>query len=226
MIEVDYRIAVGVVGVAAIFALIYWLGFCYRPASAAKTIVKTLSVALLALASALVGGPGWLTAALCACALGDYLLALDHDKAFLAGVGAFALGHLFYIGGILNFPLSVPAKLGTESIVWLVAVLTCLAVVMAVVLFLNAGALQFAVVFYVPVIAGLGISALTLNPQGPVLFALFGALCFLASDFVLALDMFVLRVGNTLRKVTPFVIWGTYWSAQLLLFLGLILPVK
>ncbi|MDB4558733.1 lysoplasmalogenase [Amylibacter sp.] len=225
MIEIDYRIAAGVIGAAAVFALIYWVGFCYRPASASKTIVKTLSVALLAFASLVVDGPWWLTAALCACALGDYLLALDHDKAFLAGVGAFALGHLFYIGGMLSFPLSVPARLGADPIVWLVAMLIGLAVVVAVVLFRHAGALRFAVVCYVPVIAGLGIAALTLLPQGSVVFALFGAFCFLVSDFVLALDMFVLRTENIVRKATPFVIWGTYWSAQLLLLLGLALPV-
>ncbi|MDB9856839.1 lysoplasmalogenase [Amylibacter sp.] len=226
MIEIDHRVAIGVMVAAAIFALIYWLWFCYKPASTAKTVVKTVSVALLALASVLVGGPWWLTAALCACALGDYLLALDRGKEFLVGVGAFALGHLFYIGGILSFPLSVPAQLGTEPIVWIVAVLICLAIVMAVVLFRHAGEMRFAVVCYVPVIAGLGVSALSLAPQGPVVFALFGAMCFLTSDFVLALEMFVLRVGNVVRKATPFVIWGTYWSAQLLLLLGLALPVK
>lgn len=226
MIEIDYRVPIAAVAAGALFALIYLVWFCYRPASIQKTGVKTLSVALLAVACLLFGGPWWLTAALCACALGDCLLALDKDRAFLAGVGAFALGHVFYIYGFLNHPLSVPEQLGKAPFQSVAVLLVVLATGMAAVLFRYAGALRFAVVCYVPVIAGLGISALTLSPQGPVVFALYGALCFLASDFVLALEMFVLRAGSIVRRITPFFIWSLYWCAQALLLLGLAAPVK
>src|SRR5689334_25231279 len=38
----------------------------------------------------------WLLAALCACALGDVLLIPNDERAFLAGVGSFGLGHALY----------------------------------------------------------------------------------------------------------------------------------
>ncbi|MCP5074006.1 MAG: hypothetical protein GY947_12035, partial [Rhodobacteraceae bacterium] len=40
-------------------------------------------------------------------------------------------------------------------------------------------------------------------------------------DLVLALEMFVLPDTSAARKLTPFVVWITYWSAQFLIFLAL-----
>lgn len=207
--------------IAGLSALIYLLVYCYRPASWGKSVVKTMSVAALAGASVVMLSPWWLTAAPCACALGDYLLALDRDKAFLGGVGAFALGHVFYIAGILAHPVSDPSRLLMAPQIWVVAGLAGLAVAMAIILFHRAGALRFAVLGYVPVIVGLGIVALTLPVGESFGFAVAGALLFVMSDFVLALDMFVLDRNGVVRKMTPFVIWSTYWAGQLLLLVGL-----
>jgi uncharacterized membrane protein YhhN len=209
---------------AAVAAAIYWLVYCYRLASWKKTYIKTLSVALLALASVFAAGPWALSAALLTCAVGDFLLALDRDDAFLGGVVAFALGHLFYISVFLTSDFSEAARLLTGTRGAISIGLIVVAMCMGVTLFQRAGALRFAVLGYVPIIVAMGISALTLSPTAPLGLAIGGALIFVVSDFVLALEMFVLRADNVLRRGTPFVVWGTYWSAQAMLLVGLGFP--
>ena len=39
-------------------------------------------------------------------------------------------------------------------------------------------------------------------------------LLFILSDMVLAAETFVLKLDHPARRVTPYVIWGTYWGAQ------------
>jgi hypothetical protein len=68
--------------------------------------VKTVSTGVLALAVALAGQGGaawfWLVPlGLAMGALGDLCLALKAERLFLAGVGAFGLGHLAYAAGFL-----------------------------------------------------------------------------------------------------------------------------
>ena len=147
---------------APALALIYLIFFCWRGASVTKTAVKTGSVALLAVFAALQGAPGVLIAALAFCALGDLLLSLDKEPAFLAGVGAFAAGHVGFVAVILMLSQSEVALL---ALPWRSAVLLGLLVLGAgagLVLWRFAGALRWAVVCYVPIILSMGIAALTL----------------------------------------------------------------
>ena len=47
-----------------------------------------------------------------------------------------------------------------------------------------------------------------------------GRLLFVFSDFILAQEMFVLPEDHKLRKVTPYVIWSSYWIAQALFLIS------
>lgn len=217
----DFTLFFALVATAGVFALMYWAGFCYRAASLPKSIVKTVSVLLLALAALVVAAPWVLVCALMCCALGDYLLSLEKERAFLAGVGAFALGHVFYSAAFLGHPFSDSAMLWHGDRLAAVGILGVLAVVMARVLFRTAGEMRFAVLGYVPIIVVMGISALTLAPLGLLGLAVFGALAFVVSDFILALDLFVLPKEHGLRKLTSLLVWGSYWGAQVLLLLGM-----
>jgi len=208
--------------VAGGLALIYLVGFCYRGVSWAKTVVKTSSILLLALVAWQMSSSIWLVSALALCALGDLLLSREDDRSFLAGVGAFAAGHLAYITLFLSHKLSDPAMIFTTPELYLVGVLIILCVVMAFVLLPRAGGLRVAVLAYIPIIAGMGIAALALPETGPLVLLLPGALLFVVSDFVLAMEMFVLPQESPTRRVTPFVVWSTYWGAQFLLFSALI----
>ena len=63
------------------------------------SLIKTVPVALLALAAMLGGAPRAITLGLALGALGDFLLSRPGEATFLAGMGAFAAGHLAYVGG-------------------------------------------------------------------------------------------------------------------------------
>ena len=71
-------------GIAALAALAY-LPLAGRPVGMLRSLLKTGSVALLAL-GALTGGAPLLALALALCALGDWFLSRAGDRAFLAGV--------------------------------------------------------------------------------------------------------------------------------------------
>lgn len=204
----------GYVILAGALAVLYWARHCHAAPSWPKTAVKTASVLLLALAAWHAGGPGLLIVALILCALGDYLLSRPSEGEFMAGVGAFAAGHVAYVvlflsqgGGLRLSPV-------------LTGALLLLGVVMATILWRRAGALRGPVMVYVPVILSMGLAAQTLPASGALALALPAALMFITSDFILSMEMFVLPGGHPLRRVAPFAVWPTYWGAQLLFTLA------
>jgi len=206
------------VWLAAALALIYLTGYCYRAVSWPKTLVKTTSILSLALVAWQVSASNWLVLALGLCALGDFLLSRDDARSFLAGVGAFGAGHLAYITLFLNHDLVRPEMIVEPPQLYVTIALILLSAVMALVLVPRSGDLRFAILAYIPIITGMGIVALALPDLGLLLP---GALLFVVSDSVLALEMFVFAAQSSARRFTPFVVWATYWGAQFLLFSAL-----
>lgn len=206
--------------IALLLALIYLALYCYQPPSWPKTLVKTGAVLGLALAAYLANGPLMLVAALLLCALGDYLLSRPSEGAFMAGIGAFAAGHIAYVALFLGVHRFHPESLLTTPQTFLIAALLAFGVFMARLLWPRAGDLRIPVMIYIPVILSMGVAVLGLMPVFPVYYAHWAALLFILSDMTLAIDLFVLHQSSLLRRVTPFVIWLTYWSAQLLFFLA------
>lgn len=200
---------------AASMALLYLLFFCHRGPSGVKTAVKTLSVAALALAALSGGGPLWLIVALALCALGDLLLSRPGERAFLTGVGAFALGHLAYVALFLSTPGAGMFRLSFGPYPFGIAILCLYGVAMMAALYRRAGDLRFAVMGYVPIILGMGVAAMTVPALGPLAWVLPAALLFMLSDSVLASELFLLPEGHPARRFTPFLVWGAYWLAQL-----------
>lgn len=195
---------------AALLCALAYLGLTARPASALRSAVKTAAVALLALAAAAGGAPALLVLALALCALGDFCLSRPGAPAFMAGVGAFAAGHLAYIALFLSREAADPARLtGLPQLAALTG-LIALGAMMARLLAPRAGALRGAVLAYIPVILGMAAAALTL----PSALAVAAAAAFLLSDIVLALETFVLAPGHPLRRAAPYAIWPLYWGAQ------------
>ncbi len=207
---------------AAGLATLYLAVFCYRGVSWLKTGIKTASVLLLAGNALWLGGANWLIGALVFCALGDFLLSREDDRSFLAGVGAFALGHVGFIVLFLGQPDTQFTRILQMPQVLFTAGFVILAVIMVRILWPRAGDLAVAVVAYIPIICGMGVAALTLPFGGQWGWLLPGTLLFVLSDFVLAMEMFVLPVGASLRRFTPFVVWFTYWTAQFSLLKALI----
>ena len=69
------------------------------------------------------------------------------------------------------------------------------------------------------VITLMALAALTLPPGARP--ALLGALLFLASDLLLALDLFVVRREGVKRLLGP-VLWAAYWGGQALILWGML----
>lgn len=201
--------ALVILAFAAAMALLYAVSFSHAGPSRAKTITKTLSVVLLALAALFAGAPPLITVGLALGALGDLFLSLRGEKAFLAGMAAFAAGHLAYAaafvasGGGLSGWLVLAAliALGASTEVWLAP---------------HTGALRWPVRGYVVVILVMAAAAFSL----PIGLVTLGATLFVLSDFILALDLF--RYGP--ERANPWrarVLWAAYWSGQALILLGM-----
>jgi len=199
----------------AAFALaLAYLPLVARNPGLLRSVVKTGSVLLLAGAAALAQAPALLILALALCALGDWCLSRPGERAFMAGVGAFAAGHLAYIVLFLTREAADPAQLTTG---WRVAALAgfgLLGAAMAARLAPRAGALRLPVLVYIPIILGMGACALALPPEGALALALPAALAFIVSDVILAWEVFLFRPGHRLLTLTPYAVWPLYWGAQ------------
>ncbi len=200
--------------VAATICALGYLAICARPTSDVRSLLKTAAVMILAIQAGL-GGADWLlVAALALCALGDWMLSREGDSAFMAGIGAFAAGHLVYVALFLTHPLADPARWSVMPQVLFILGLVVLGLAMAWLLMPRAGDLQGPVMAYIPIILAMGLAALTLPAAGPLRFALPAALLFILSDMVLASEKFLLAPGHPAQAATPYVIWSSYWLAQ------------
>jgi uncharacterized membrane protein YhhN len=196
-----------------VLMLIYWRHGAGRPQSGTggwwRSAVKTGSVAALALWGLAQGAPGPVVAGAALGAVGDFWLSRPGTRAFLAGMAAFAAGHLAYAG----FLLAHGAGAGIGP--WLVA-----GGVAAVGLALfppRAGALRWPVAGYILIIAAMLWAALGLPGRAWVLLA--GAGLFVLSDFLLALEMFVVQ-GAGARRRLALALWPAYWAGQALIVAG------
>lgn len=199
--------------IAALSALGY-LFFCAKEASALRSFLKTISVALLGLAAWMAGAPMLLVLALLLCALGDFFLSREGEEAFMAGVGAFAAGHLAYVVLFLRLGESELARLFEVPIALFALLILVIGGAMMRILAPKAGELKFAVLAYIPIILSMGLAALSIEATGALLWILPAALAFMVSDIVLAFETFVLAEDHWLRRWTPYAVWPLYWGAQ------------
>jgi uncharacterized membrane protein YhhN len=188
-------------------ALAYGLIFVHQPVSVLRTVVKTASVAALALAAFLAGGSWLLVAALAACAIGDAFLAGDPKRWLPFGLGAFLIGHLLYV------PLFLRYEAPPEPSYWLGVGAVGMAGGLALrTLWTSLGKLKIPVIVYTLAIVAMVASALLLpEPLWP---ATVGAVAFMASDLVLSQDLF--RGARLLGspRLTAWTIWFLYWGGQ------------
>lgn len=197
---------------AAGLALWQLLAFAAAPASGLKSAVKTGAVAALALLGFGLGAPGPVIAGLALGAIGDFCLSRPGERAFLAGMGAFAAGHLAYFLWFLRLGAGAP-PLGAALGVALLGIVALFFIAP------RAGALRVPVSAYVGVILAMVLAALGV-PGHPLATA--GALVFMASDLVLALELFVL--GPDLRRPAAYLVWALYWPAQALILAAALFP--
>ena len=219
--------------------LIYGLGFAGRPPSALRTLVKMMAVGALALFglflwlgdatalqpaadprfAAFLSSSRWIGGAaaigLVLCAIGDGFLAGDPKHWLLPGLVAFLLGHIAYVA---MFLMPVPDPWGEPTLGipgWIVAgFVVAAAVWMVRWLWSSLGDMRWPVVAYAVVITAMVVASLTVSRQGAHL--AIAALLFMASDAILAAEMFkgVKIFGSP--RLTAWLIWFLYFGSQLL----------
>ena len=151
-------------------------------------------------------------------AIGDLALgvrqlgSLDADKLFLFGLSSFLLGHLVYIAMFRKCRATDGWKTGWVRWLGVLVIVIALGAVLGT-LRNSLGSLLLPVVVYALVLAAMAISAQLTEIGNPL--AALGALCFVASDAMLAIGKF----SGPFPGHEPLV-WVTYYFAQLLIFLG------
>lgn len=156
------------------------------------------------------------TALLCGAA-GDALLALDTQTSFLAGAGAFLIGHLCYIALFLR------SGAGARSLAQPPRLFSVLAMIAAAVagtawLVPAASPLFAPLSVYTFVLTSMAISTFTLGPSRWL--AMLGGVLFFVSDGFVAHNMFHAATDANTAFALNFTGWMTYWSGQAALCLG------
>ncbi|RWP61085.1 lysoplasmalogenase family protein [Mesorhizobium sp.] len=187
------------------------------PPKLARSAVKTLAVAMLAVLASLQGGPWLLIAALALSAIGDALLSRDGEKAFVGGLASFLVAHGFYIALFLRFGDGVGLFLAEPWRAAIAGAMAVLALAMLLALWRRVGpALRLPISVYIATIFAMSISALTLSN----LWVVGGAVLFMASDGLLASEKFLLSAISPHRHWTRHAVWMLYYAAQLGITMG------
>lgn len=184
-----------------------------RPLTGADwpVIFKTLSILLLAVAGfrryALLG------AALTVSAVGDFLLGVSRlgglgpDTLFLLGLSAFLIAHLLYIALFRAFLSTRIPPPRAARVTGILAIVILLGALLSRI-YGTLGGLRIPVILYAAVISAMGVCAMLAEIPSPL--AAIGALLFIASDSLIALEKF-----STAIPAGGVLIWVTYYGAQL-----------
>lgn len=185
-----------------------------------RSAVKTLAVALLAMISFVERGPLLLTGALVLSAAGDAFLSRSGERAFLGGLASFLAAHILYV---LLFASSGAGAGMLFSDLWRPALAVAMALVGAAMVALLLPrvekALRLPIAVYVAAIFAMGLAALTTQSLAVIA----GAVLFMVSDGVLATERFLTAPPSPLRLPMRYAVWITYYAAQLLIALGILL---
>ena len=202
---------------AALAALWYGLAHAGAKGSWQASGLKTLSTAALALAGLATGAPVWIVLGLALGSAGDFALSRPGTRWFLAGMAAFALGHLAYVAAFLG-GFGAPVAPGGAG--WVViAGLLMLVASTEVWLAPHTGGLRWPVRGYGLVIGAMAVAAVLL-PAGPGQALMrTGAALFLVSDVILALRMFRLNAAGA-QLLASRTLWPLYWGGQALILWG------
>jgi uncharacterized membrane protein YhhN len=203
--------AVGVLAtVSLIAAATYGFWLLQKPPSALRTVAKTLAVGAIAVI-AWISGHVWLLAiGLSLSALGDAFLAGDPKKWLPFGLVCFLVAHAAYIvvfihagGGIALFRAELIRFAG-------VLAATAGAVLVFRLILPKLGAMTAPVLIYMLAIVAMVFTAFALPwTRWP---AMAGAVCFLASDGILAVRLF--KYDGRPNLTADLAVWWLYYAAQ------------
>ena len=145
--------------------------------------------------------------------IGDVVLSLDPRKLFVAGIGTFTLAHLFYISVFLR-----SKRINSFSLSVIVA-LMLFAAAMGSYLYPHLGSMAIPVFFYLGIILIMAASAALGEHNHRIL--VFGAVMFIISDSLIAINRFVSPIPYNDHWVM-----SSYYLAQVLIVYGSFLSFK
>jgi uncharacterized membrane protein YhhN len=153
----------------------------------------------------------WLMPALLLSAIGDWVLAIPWwTQSFVVGLAAFLLAHLCFVAALL--PLVAKGQVNRARIA--AVVLMCGAAIALLVWFWpHLGKLVMPVTIYLLVLTVMVCTALL--AQLPTIWTAVGAVCFAASDAMIAISRFIL-----VNEALAVPIWWSYAAAQILIAAG------
>lgn len=205
-----------VLSIAVLVGLSYFL-ILNKPPSHRRALWKTLPVSLLALYALVMEAPHLMVAGLAFSALGDAFLAYEGERNFIGGLASFLIAHLAY--GALFYQIGDVGLVAAEA--WrMVAAVVAVLLAVALVGFLwrAAGELAPAVFAYASAIAGMAV--LSLGVSAVAVFA--GAVLFMSSDAVLAVETFKMTKDHPLRRLAARYVWASYFGSQVILTLSVV----
>ena len=179
------------------------------PFKASMAVLLTIA----AVAHPIVRERRWLMPALLLSAAGDWLLAIPWwTQSFVTGLATFLLAHLCFLAALLPLARGTrPSRVRIAAVV-----LMCLAATGLLVWFwphLGAEKLTVPVTVYIVVLSAMVCVALL--ARLPAIWTALGAVCFAASDSMIAIGRFIL--GNEALAVP---IWWFYAAAEILITAG------
>jgi uncharacterized membrane protein YhhN len=192
-----------------------------QPASLKRAVIKTLAIALLAAAALAGGGPIVLVVALSLACAGDFLLALEGDAMFQAGLSSFLLAQIALVFLFVGQYDDEPMRWASQPWRILLAVL-CVwhSVYLAQILWRKLPReLGAQIVAYALVITVMALFALAYAP----LTVLAGVTLFYLADTLIAHEQFLLEGEVNQHPVLSPLIWIAYYLAQVMITLGVLI---
>lgn len=152
----------------------------------------------------------WLMPALLFSAAGDWFLSIPWwSPSFVFGLGSFLLAHLCFLGAMV--PHAAPSRWRLSGVA--IIVVACAAMLTWLWPHLAEQKLTIPVTAYITVLCAMVSAALL--AQLPTIWIAVGAICFAASDSMIAVGRFIL--GNEVLAVP---IWWLYAAAEILITAG------
>ncbi len=203
------RSVVFLISLSAAFA--YGMYFCWQDPSLLKTIVKTIALGVIAFWAFVTQASLLLALALTTSSAGDAALAVPGEHRFLVGLCSFAIAHVFYI---LLFSRKVEG-FNFNTFIMSGITFSVLALSTGWWLLPYTGDLMIPVAIYIILIATMGGMAAQVGG-----WVMVGALAFILSDILLAIQLFRLAELSPLQLPVSVLLWALYYCGQMLIFLS------
>lgn len=195
--------------VSVLSALLYGVFFSNSSPSIARVVLKTAATALLTLWAYTAGAPLPIVIALAFSTVGDALLGASEEKFLLPGMAAFFVAHAAYVP--LFWDQVAEARPALILIFQVVVTIGGALFIRSLLPWMEK-AMRIPVMAYAVIILLMANAALRLDPS--LWLATAGAIAFVASDTILAIELFRLKSDAPVKRLTARAIWFLYYGGQ------------